>query len=207
MVDGKYEAIISDLTDLIKEELNIKTVVFENNLDEYMNYSLKPNFKVAGPMLGKNIKAFGGALAKADPAATVATIEAEGKVEMDLNGETVEITKEMVDVKISAKEGFAVAMENNVFTILDTTITDELIKEGLARELISKVQQMRKQNDFEMMDNIKIFVEADEEVAAAIEEHKEYIMAETLAVAVESKEGLDTADLNGHKTGIAVERV
>jgi isoleucyl-tRNA synthetase len=158
-------------------------------------------------MLGKNIKAFGGALAKADPAATVATIEAEGKVEMDLNGETVEITKEMVDVKISAKEGFAVAMENNVFTILDTTITDELIKEGLARELISKVQQMRKQNDFEMMDNIKIFVEADEEVAAAIEEHKEYIMAETLAVAVENKEGLDTADLNGHKTGIAVERV
>ena len=207
MVDGKYEAIISDLTPLIKEELNIKTVVFENKLDEYMNYSLKPNFKVAGPMLGKNIKAFGGALAKADPAATVAAIEAEGKIEMEMNGEMVEITKDMVDVKISAKEGFAVAMENNVFTILDTTITDELVKEGLARELISKVQQMRKQNNFEMMDNIKIFVEADEEVAAAIDTHKEYIMAETLAVAVENKAGLDTADLNGHKTGIAVERV
>jgi len=207
MVDGKYEAIISDLTDLIKEELNIKTVVFENKLDEYMNYSLKPNFKVAGPMLGKNIKAFGGALAQADPAATVAAIEAEGKITMDINGEAVEITAEMVDVKIDAKEGFAVAMENNVFAILDTTVTPELAAEGLARELISKVQQMRKQNDYEMMDNIKIFVEADEEVAAAIEIHKEYIMKETLAVAIEAGTDLKTSDLNGHKTGIDVERV
>jgi isoleucyl-tRNA synthetase len=79
-LDGALE---DSFIDIIKEELNIKTVVFESNLDEYMNYSLKPNFKVAGPMLGKNIKAFGGALAKADPAATVATIEAEGKVEFD----------------------------------------------------------------------------------------------------------------------------
>ncbi|MBR6799980.1 MAG: class I tRNA ligase family protein, partial [Firmicutes bacterium] len=207
MVDGKYEAIISDLTPLIMEELNIKTVVFENKLDEYMNYSLKPNFKVAGPMLGKNIKAFGGALAQADPAATVAAIEADGKITMDINGEAVEITAEMVDVKIDAKEGFAVAMENNVFAILDTTVTPELAAEGLARELISKVQQMRKQNDYEMMDNIKIFVEADEEVAAAIEIHKEYIMKETLAVAIEAGTDLKTSDLNGHKTGIDVERV
>ena len=98
-------------------------------------------------------------------------------------------------------------MENNVFAILDTTITEELAAEGLARELISKVQQMRKQNDYEMMDNIKIFVEADEEVAAAIETHKEYIMKETLAVAIENKTELKTSDLNGHKTGIDVERV
>ena len=207
MVDGKYEAVIGDLTPLIMEELNIKTVVFENKLDEYMNYSLKPNFKVAGPMLGKNIKAFGGALAKAEPAATVEKLEADGSITMEINGEATVITREMVDVKIDAKEGFAVAMENNVFTILDTTITPELAAEGLARELISKVQQMRKQKAFEMMDNIRIFVEADEEVAAAIEAHKDYIMKETLAVAIEKGSGLGTADLNGHKTGIGVERV
>lgn len=207
MVDGKYEAVIGDLTPLIMEELNIKTVVFENKLDEYMNYSLKPNFKVAGPMLGKNIKAFGGALAKAEPAATVEKLEADGSITMEINGEATVITREMVDVKIDAKEGFAVAMENNVFTILDTTITPELAAEGLARELISKVQQMRKQKAFEMMDNIRIFVEADEEVAAAIEAHKDYIMKETLAVAIEKGSELGTADLNGHKTGIGVERV
>ena len=207
MVDGKYENIISDLTPLIMEELNIRKVVFESKLDEYMNYSLKPNFKVAGPMLGKNIKAFGGALAKADAAATVAALEADGKITLELNGEAVEVTRDMVDVKITAKEGFAVAMENNIFTILDTTITPELAQEGLARELVSKVQQLRKQNNYEMMDNIRIFIEADEDVAAAVECHKDYIMKETLAVAVENREGLDTADLNGHKTGLAVERV
>ena len=207
LVDGKYEAIIGDLTPLIMEELNIKNVVFESKLDEYMNYALKPNFKVAGPVLGKNIKALGAALAQTDAAEAVAKLESEGKLELELAGQITEITREMVDVKISAKEGFAVAMENNVFTILDTTVTPQLAKEGLARELISKVQQLRKQKDYEMMDNIRIYVDADEEVADAIELHKDYIMKETLAVAVESRQGLDTSDLNGHKTGLDVERV
>ena len=207
LIDGAYEPVIGDLTDLIKEELNIKDVVFAQNLDEYMDYSLKPNFKVAGPALGKNIKAFGGALAKADPMTTVAALEADGQITLDLNGEDAVITKDMVDVRITAKEGFAVAMEGSVFTILETQITPELASEGLARELISKVQQMRKQENFEMMDNINIYVEADDEVAAAIEEHRDYIMKETLAVAIEPKEGLETVKLNGHKTGLAVERV
>ena len=207
LVDGKYEALIGDLVPLIKEELNIKTVKFAGNLEEYMNYSMKPNFRVAGPVLGKNIKAFGQALAKADPAQTVAALDKDGKITLDINGENVDITSDMVDVKISAKEGFAVAMENNIFTILDTTITPELESEGLAREIISKIQQMRKQKDYEMMDNINIFIDADEQVAAAVETHKDYIMTETLAVSVESKADLPTADINGHKTGLDVERV
>ena len=201
LVDGKYESIIGDLTPLIKE------VLFESKLDAYMNYSLKPNFKVAGPVLGKNIKAFGAALAQADPAATVAALEADGKIALDLNGESMEISKDMVDVKISAKEGFAVAMENNVFTILDTTVTPELAEEGLARELVSKVQQMRKQNDYEMMDKIHIYLSADDDVAKAVEDYREYIMKETLAESIENKEGLEEVDLNGHKTGLAVERI
>lgn len=207
LVDGKYEAIIGDLTPLIMEELNIKKVVFESKLDDFMNYSLKPNFKVAGPALGKNIKAFGGALAKADPGQTVGRLEADGRMMMEICGENVEITREMVDVKITAKEGFAVAMENNVFTILDTNLTPALTAEGLARELVSKVQQMRKQNDYEMMDNIKIYVDADETVRKAIESHKEYIMKETLAAAIESGADLKVFDLNGHKTGLGVERI
>ena len=207
LVDGKYEAVIGDMADLITEELNIKKVIFENNLDEYMNYSLKPNFRVAGPALGGNIKAFGGAMAKADPKEVLAKLEADGVLKLELNGETVDITPDMVDVKIDAKEGFAVAMANNVFTILDTTITPELEAEGLARELISKIQQMRKANNYEMMDNIRISVSADEDVKAAIETHRDYIMKETLAVAIEPAEGLDTVNLNGHETGLAVERV
>ena len=207
LVDGKYEAVIGDLTPLIKEELNIKNVNFENDLDGYMNFTLKPNFKVAGPVLGKNIKAFGAALAKEEPGAFVARLDADGKTVLDMNGEPVEITREMVDVRIDAKEGFAVAMENNVFTILDTTVTPELAGEGLARELVSKVQQMRKQNNYEMMDNIRIYIDADDDVKAAVEAHREYIMNETLAVSIEYRACESTSDLNGHKTGIDVERV
>lgn len=206
LVDGKYEELIGDLTPLIMEELNVKEVVFEKELDQYMNYSLKPNFKVAGPILGKNIKAFGGALAKADAADTVAKLEADGKITLELNGEPTEITTDMVDMRISAKEGFAVAMENNVFTILDTTLNNELIAEGLARELISKVQQLRKQKNFEMMDKIEILLSADEEVAAAVEAHKDYIMKETLALEIAEGSDLKEYDLNGHKTGIDVEK-
>lgn len=206
LVDGKYEALIGDLTPLIMEELNVKKVVFEKELDQYMNYSLKPNFKVAGPMLGKNIKAFGGALAKVNAAEVAAKLEAEGKITLELNGEPAEITSDMVDMRISAKEGFAVAMENNIFTILDTSLSKELIDEGLARELISKVQQLRKQNDYEMMDNIKISISADEEVADAVEAHRDYIMKETLAVELTQGADLKEYDLNGHKTGISVER-
>ncbi len=206
-VDGKYEELISDLTPLIKEELNVRNVVFEKNLSEYMNFSLKPNFKVAGPALGAGIKAFGAALASQDPVAFAGRLESEDSIKMKIGESEVEITKDFVDIRIEAKEGFAVAMENNVFTILDTTLTPELINEGLARELISKVQQMRKQKDFEMMDRIKIHVDADPEVSAAIQIHKDYIMSETLSVDILSGAGLPEADLNGHKTGIDVERI
>lgn len=208
LVDGKYETLIGDMTELITEELNVKKVVFEKDLDKFMNFGLKPNFKTAGPALGGKIKAFGAAIAKENPKDTVAKLESEGQMTLNLDGEDVVITKDFVDVSISAKDGFAVAMENNIFTILDTTITPELTAEGLARELISKVQQMRKQKDFEMMDNIKIYYSAESEVEKAIETHKNYIMKETLATEIISADKkMMEYDLNGHKTGIDVEKI
>ena len=208
LVDGKYEDLISDMADLIKEELNVKEVVFEKELDKYMNLSLKPNFKVAGPVLGGKIKAFGAAIAKLDPKAAVAALDRDGKFAMELDGEELVVEKDMFDVRIAAKEGFAVAMENNVFVILDTTLTAELKSEGLAREIISKIQQLRKQKDFQMTDRICIYCHGDEEFKSALEEHKEYIMNETLALEVKEKdEPLQEYDLNGHKTGIDVEKL
>lgn len=207
LVDGKYEETIADLTPLILEELNVKEVVFEKELGKFMNFKLKPNFKVAGPVLGSKIKAFGAALAKENAAEVAAQLEQDNTFTLNLEGEDFQIEKDFVDVQIQAKDGFAVAMENNVFTILDTTITPELENEGLARELISKVQQLRKQHDFMMMDNIKIKIEADEAVKKAVSEHRNYIMSETLAVDIIEKEVSDTYDLNGHKTGIDVERI
>ena len=207
LVDGKYESLIADMADLIKEELNVKEVVFEKDLDQYMNFTLKPNFKAAGPVLGGKVKAFGGALAKMDAKEVVQKLEADGEMTLELNGENTVITKDLVDTRISAKEGFAVSMENNLFTILDTNLTPELVDEGLSREFISKVQQMRKAANFEMMDRIRITYKADEDVAKAVAVHKDHIMGETLAVEMAEGEGGEVFKLNGHETAIKVERV
>ncbi|MEN1760011.1 isoleucine--tRNA ligase [Anoxynatronum sibiricum] len=209
LVDGKYESGISHLVPLLKEELNIKEVVFEKSLNEFMNFGLKPDFKNAGPLLGKKIKAFGKALAVLDANEIAPKLEAGETITLDLEGESTVVTKEMVMIAIDAKEGFTVEMENNRFVILDTTLTDELVNEGLAREFISKVQQMRKNNGYEMMDNIRIIYHGNEVVTHAMTLHREYIMGETLAVSMEStsEEGLEEQNLNGHKTGIRLEKV
>ena len=206
IVDGSYRDVIGDLTDLIMEELNVHEVQFEDELDKYMDFSIKPNFRAAGPVLGKNVKEFGGKLAKANAKEMIAAL-GEGPVKMELGGQEYDITEDLVDVRISSKEGFVVGMDNNVFTILDTTLTPELIEQGYVREVISKIQQLRKQADFEMMDRIVITVDADEAIAAAIAKHEAYIKDETLAVEIKCGECADRYDLNGHKTGIAVARV
>ncbi|MFT9496230.1 isoleucine--tRNA ligase [Anaerosolibacter sp.] len=209
LIDGKYEALISDLIPLMEEELNVKEVVFEKNLSTFMNFSLKPNFKVAGSILGSKIKALGPALATLDASAVVPKLEAGESIIVDLEGESTEIVKDYVLTSIAAKEGFTVEMANNLFVILDTTLTKELVDEGYARELISKVQQMRKNNDYEMMDNIRIYFDGDDEIANAVVIHREYIMHETLAVSIErvNDATLEKQNLNDHDTGIKVEKV
>ena len=205
LVDGKYEALISDLTPLIMEELNVKNVRFDSDLDKFMNFSLKPNFRQAGPYFGKQVKAFGNYIANADPKAFISEIESKGEVDIELDGNTFTVNKELLDIRIEAREGFSVAMENNIFAILDTSLDQTLIDEGFARELISKVQQIRKAQDLDMMDNIDIFIDCDQEIINAVNIHKDYIMTETLALSINNEAGLeDTYDLNGHKTGIKV---
>lgn len=209
LIDGKYGELVSDLVPLIKEELNVKEVVFAKDLKEYMNFSLKPNFRVVGPKLGKKIKSFGKALSNLDASAAVHNLENGGSIEIDLDGEKFEVTDEFVTINISAKEGFTVEMENNLFVILDTTLNEELINEGLARELISKVQQLRKNNGYEMMDNIRIYFDGDDKIANAADIYKDYIMDETLAVSIErvSDDSIEKLDLNDHVTGIKLEKV
>ncbi len=210
LIDGKYEELISDLVPLIKEELNVKQVEFEDNLRKYMHFSLKPNFRFAGPKLGSKIGLFKKTLDEIDSSELVPKLESGESVTLDLGGEEVEVTEEYVEVNIEAKEGFNVSMEGNLFVILNTKLTQELIDEGFAREFISKVQQMRKNNDYEMMDNIKVYFNADGDVTKALDVHKDYIMKETLAVSMEQKESDDSFesyDLNEHDTKIKVEKV
>ncbi|HZJ82937.1 MAG TPA: DUF5915 domain-containing protein, partial [Clostridia bacterium] len=208
-IDGKYRDLIADLAPLVKEELNIKQVVFAENLNKYMDFTLKPNFRVVGPTLGPKIKPLQKALAKLDTAIVAPELEAGGTHMVDLDGEPFEINSENILITIAAKEGFNVVMENNLFVILDTTLTPELEDEGYAREFISKVQQMRKNNDYEVMDNIRIFYHGDEKITHAIEFYSDYIKKETLGVSIENMEdsSMESFDLNGHDTGILVEKV
>ncbi|MDD6154890.1 MAG: isoleucine--tRNA ligase [Eubacteriales bacterium] len=208
LVDGKYKDMIEDLSSLIMEELNVKKVVFADDLTGYMNFQLKPDFRAAGPVLGKNVKLFAKELAKVeDPAALVSKLDNGETVTMDLGGQEVEIGRDLVDVRINSKEGFAVSMANNVFAILDTEITPELETEGLAREIVSKIQQMRKQKDFEMMDRINISIKADADVMNAVSKYEDVIKKETLADTIEEADDLETVNINGHETGLSVARV
>ncbi|WP_352418801.1 isoleucine--tRNA ligase [Proteiniborus sp.] len=209
LIDGKHEEEIADLVPLIKEELNVKEVVFAKNLNEYMNFSLKPNFRVAGPILGPKIKDFGKVLSELDGSVAAPKIENGENVVVKISGKDFEVTKDLVTVTITAKEGFTVAMENNHFVILDTTLTEELINEGYAREFISKVQQMRKNNGYEMMDNVKIYYDGDDEIAKAVNDYEDYIKKETLSVSIERVQdnSFEKHNLNDHETGLKLEKI
>ena len=112
----------------------------------------------------------------------------------------------MVSVNVQAKEGFSADQQGELCVILDTELSEELISEGLARELVSKIQQLRKSKDLDMMDRISIFVAADEAVKQVIESFGDYIRKETLADDISERAGLEEFELNGHKTGIAIEK-
>ena len=192
-LDAQYENQLVDLLDIIKEELNIKEVLFNKDLSEYMDFKLKPNFKVAGSILGKKIGALGKELKSLDPKDFVSKLE-EGSVMLNLLGEDTEIIKEYVEVRILSKEGYDITMDKNLFVILDTEITKDLLDEGYMREFVSKVQQMRKANGYEVVDEISIKFEADDELFEALNKFREEIMNETLAISFE-REVLDTDEL------------
>ena len=205
ILDGKNEQIIGDLVDLIKEELNVKNVIFENDLGKYMNYSVKPNFKVAGPIFGASMKLFTEALAKLNTN-EIETLNQGNSIKLIVDNKEYDINRELVDIRISSKEGFNVAEENNNFIILDVELTGELIKEGIVRELISKVQNLRKEKNFEIMDRINLYISCDEYILSIVDEYKDMIKKEVLAIEIISKENLTyEVDLNGNKVFIDVE--
>jgi len=207
LLDGKNKDILFDVTPLIEEELNIKEVVFVEELNEYMNLSVKPNFKEVGKVFGSLIKEFQTKLLELDMD-KVNALQKGNSITMEINGEEKEVTPSMVEIRISSKEGYNVGMENNNFVILDTTLTEELVLEGIAREMISKVQQLRKNKDFNVADRINLYYKGDEEFNKSLAMFEEYIKAETLSVKLEEKEDLtEKYDLNGHEVLIDVEQI
>ena len=180
LLDGKSELIIGELTELIKEELNVKKVTFVDDTSEYMNFTVKPNFRVVGKIFGKNIKEFQDKLLELS-LNDIKKLQNNEIIKMTIAGVETEIDSTMVDIRIDAKSGFNVGMENNNFVILNTTLTQDLINEGIAREIVSKVQQMRKNIDLELTDRIIITYDAGDEIKDAVKEYADYIKRETLA--------------------------
>ena len=207
ILDGKNEEIIGDLVQLIKEELNVKTVTFVSDLSIYMNFEVKPNFKICGKMFGPHIKEFQQKLTTLSDE-DISTLNENGSIKMEIDHEEVEVVPEMVEIRISSKEGFNASHEGNQFIVLNTALTDELLHEGVVRELISKVQNLRKTKDFEITDRIHIFYQANDEFEEAIHDFKELIQEETLAVSMESKENSgEVYSLNGIYVQFDIEKV
>lgn len=179
ILDGKNEQIISDLVDLIKEELNVKEVIFEQDLSKYMNFNVKPNFKEVGKVLGPKIKVFQEALTKLT-SDEVNELKNGNSININLDGDNFTVETSMVDIRVESKEGFTASYEGDNFIILDTTLTQDLINEGVARELISKVQQLRKSKDFDILDRIDIRYVENSEFESAIKDYIDFIKKETL---------------------------
>lgn len=209
IIDASNESIMKDLVPLIQEELNVKQVIFSKDINQYMNFSLKPNFATLGKTLGPKLKEFSKKLSELDAADAVSTLESGESLTFSLGGEDFSFTKEDVLINVTPKEGFDVATESNLFIVLDTNLTKELIDEGYAREFISKIQQMRKAKNLEMMDNINIYFDSTEEITSAILFHSDYIMEETLAVNItnEKRDEMQQDVLNGHDAHIMIEKI
>ena len=208
LLDGKNESTIGDLTDLIKEELNVKVIEFVKDLSTYMNFTVKPNFKNVGKVFGSNIKEFQEKLLKLTDEEIV-KLQNNETINMTIGDNDTEITLEMVDIRIDSKEGFNVGMMNNEFVILNTTLTPELINEGIARETVSKIQQLRKSLDFDIVDRIKVEYSSNEEYENSIKEFLEFISSETLALEFVKVENdlEDKFDINGYVVGFKLTKI
>ena len=201
-LDGKLESKIKDLVPLILEELNVKKVTFIADLTLYMNFSVKPNFKEVGKIFGSKMKLFQESLATLKEE-EILSLENGEEISIVMNDETVNVTSSMVDIRVLAKPGFNVAMEGNLFVILNTERTPELILEGMAREFVSKVQNMRKTKGLEITDRIILYYDGSEEFNKALEMFEEYIKDETLATTITKKNDLtEKFDINGEEVAI-----
>lgn len=204
-IDGKYESILGDLVNLISEELNVKKVVYVDDLSKYMNFNIKPNFKVCGAMFGSKMKDYQSTLLDLTNEDIDLVLKGE-TITIDFDGGRLDVTPDMVDVRIESKEGFDVGMQNNKFIILNTELTRDLILEGFAREVVSKVQNIRKTKDLDIADRIKLYYDGDDDILEALDKFSDYVKEETLATVYEHEKRGEVVDINGHDVTLDIEK-
>ena len=201
------EGLSDELMTVIAEELNVKGIEFATGDGGYVSYDVKPQLRTLGPKYGKRLGAIRNHLS-ANAQAIVEAINANEVYTADIDGE-VTLTRDDLLITVLNKEGYSVQTDGGITVILDTALTPELLKEGLMRELISKIQNMRKDSGLEVTDHIRLFVEGDDEIAGVIETYGESMSADVLAdeIVTIAPDETVAVEVNGKPVKIAVEKI
>ena len=196
--------------EIIRDELNIKQVNFTNAVDDFVSYNFKPQLKTLGPKYGKQLGEIRNALMNMDGSAAKAELDANGVLKLSISIGEIELSSEDLLIETMQKEGFYTLSDRGVMVSIDTALTDELIEEGFVRELVSKIQTMRKEAGFNVTDHIVITVEGSETVTKIAVSNTDEIAGDTLAdsLVIATPDGyVKEWDINGEKVTIGVKQV
>jgi isoleucyl-tRNA synthetase len=207
---------VHTLATIIKEELNVKSIRVAENAGEFVDYRVRPRFDLLGPKYGKLMRHVVAGIETLNPREIATKLEREGSVDVPCGEGTVSVLAEELVVDTVEQENFAIESEGDTTCALRTALSPELVMEGLAREMVNKIQTMRKEADFNVEDRIVTVFWSDNEVEKACLLHKDYIMEETLSrdftyggevkLAKPLGEHSREWDLNGHLTAISLSR-
>ena len=210
-IPEKYKSLVQRMENLIKEEINVKEIKYILEKDNFVKYEFKPNFKVMGPKYAKHMKGIAAALAQMDADSIIEKLHKGMDYYLEMEGSTFKLIEEDLIISIKDREGFVFETNKELFVALDTHLTSELIEEGLARELVNKIQFTRKEKNLEIMDRIKIFFLAENEIENVFLKYADYIKNETLTDSFhavnEVQKDMIEWDINGRKVHLTVEKV
>ena len=196
--------------EIIEDELNVKEVVFTDDVRDFTSYTFKPQLRTVGPKYGKQLGGIQKHLAALDGNAAMDELNADGALKFDVDGVAVELTKDDLLIDIAQKEGYVSQEDNRMTVVLDTNLTPELVEEGFVYEIISKIQTMRKESGFEVTDHIRVSINGNDKLSEIAQKNKEAISGKVLADELTS--GMEYGvskewNINGENAVIAVERV
>ncbi len=196
--------------DIIKDELNVKEVVFTDDVRDFTSYTFKPQLRTVGPKYGKQLGGIQKTLGSLDGNAAMDELKTSGKLVFDVNGVAVELTEDDLLISMAQKEGYVSQEDNQMTVVLDTNLTKELVEEGFVYEIISKIQTMRKDAGFEVMDHIRVSLGGNERLYAIAENNREAICGKVLAEELSADASYAVSkewNVNGENVTISLERV
>lgn len=211
MMFVKAENTLDDFyQEIVRDELNVKNITFTDDVREFTSYSFKPQLKTVGPKYGKQLNGIREYLSSADGNAAMDELRARGALVFTVDGAQISLSEEDLLIETAQKEGYVSEADNGVTVVLDTNLSAELIEEGFVYEVISKIQTMRKDADFEVMDHIRVTVNGNDKIAQIAQKNAAVISGKVLADAIVTGETLSVLkewNVNGEKVTIGVERV